>query len=1063
VGAPTAEPRRGVTALAIRRPVGVLAISAVVCVLGLFFLDRLPVDLLPTISYPRIIVTVNYPGAAPEVMEEQVTRVLEASLAATEGVISIESRASEGRTNVNLVFDYGIDIDLALQDAARNLELARTQLPPDIMPPRIYKVDPAQAPVYEAGFTSLTRSPLEVRDWLDSRLVPQLLTVRGVGGVEVAGGQVREIQVVVDLERLDAYGVSMAEVAALLAAENVDIAAGQVTSDSFDVMAKTDGRFRSVRDIEDVVVPLAAPGEFIRLAEVAEVRDTHREQRIFVRLDGQPATRLSVMKLPEANTVAVIEGVRASLERLRQSGFIPEDIDFRVTRDQSFFIESSIGAVSVAALFGGALAMVVVLLFLGSLRKAFVIGLSIPLAILATFAMMGASGLTLNIMSLGGIALGLGLLLDNAIVMLENITRHREELAKGAGDAALDGAKEVTSAVVASTLTNLAAVTPFLLITGLAAMVFRDLILTISFAIVASLGAALTLVPALAALLSGVRLSSGLSRSPPIRAVHWFVGLLTRAYLVVARRAFRWRWAVVALTIGLVVVAFDLLGDLGQEFLPEVDDGSVAVTMHLPPGAPPEVTDAYAREVEAVIDTMPHVDTVFALVGGHLGGGILNERPGTARYSVLLTAASARPELTAAAWVREMQGRLDALDIPGARLSARPPSIPGIRLGTTGSAISIGVVGEDLAVLDRVGRELLLELEGIPGLTGLELTRDDRSPLLQIEVDRARAADLGLSLREVGDAVRAAVGGAVPTRFSAGVTDYDVRLMLPRAQVRQADDLDGLILFRAGGRSVRLGDVARFELVDGPAHIERENQVRIVRLDADVQTAVSDVATVNRMIRERLAGYDLPPQYTLIYGGEEEVIRETNRSLLIVILLALFLVFTVLAVQYERLSSPLVILTSAPLALIGVVSLLWLTGTRLSAPVLIGVVLLIGIVVNNAILLVEYIERGRRDRGLDPMAAALEAGRIRLRPILMTTATTVCGMLPLAIGMGEGAEIMRPLALAVVGGLIFATFLTLFVVPSLYLITVPAAERLVAWLGAGRPDGGPPSDRGPSR
>ncbi|MFU8806387.1 MAG: efflux RND transporter permease subunit, partial [Bradymonadaceae bacterium] len=764
-------------------------------------------------------------------MEEQVTRVLEANLAATEGVISMESRASEGRTNVNLIFDYGTDIDLALQDASRNLDLARTQLPPDIDPPRIYKVDPSQAPIFEVGFTSQTRSEMEVRDWLESHLATQLLTVRGVGSVEVAGGQVREIQVILDQERLDGYGIPLTHIEAVLAAENIDLAAGQVTSPSFDVMAKTDGRFRSVQDIEDVVLIIPGTSHYIRLREVATVRDTHREQRIFVRLNGEPATRLSVMKLPDANTVAVIDGLRQEIERLRQSGYIPADIDHEVTRDQSFFINNSIGAVSTAALLGGLLAMLIVLLFLGSLRKAFIIGLSIPLAILATFAMMGASGLTLNIMSLGGLALGVGLLLDNSIVMLENIFRHREEYDKEPGAAALDGSKEVTSAVLASTLTNLAAVSPFLLITGLAAMVFRDLILTISFAIVASLAVSLTLVPMLAALLGRVRFKSGLESSILIRAVDHLITQLTRFYVHVAAGVFRWRWLTIAITAGLVYAGIELLDELGNEFLPEVDDGNVSVRMHLPPGAPPLVTYDYALQIEEAIAQMPHVESVFALVGGHLGGGILNERPGTARFSIQLTPASTRPDQSAGEWVREMQDRLDTLEIAGARLSAQPPSIPGIRIGATGSAVSIGLVGEDIVRLDQIGRQLLLELEGIPGLTGLELSRDDRSPLLHIDVDRTRAADLDLNVSDIARAVRAAVHGSVPTRFSAGVTDYDIRLMLPRDQVSQTDDLNNLILFRNDAQSVRLGDVASFTLGDGPAHIERENQARIVRLD----------------------------------------------------------------------------------------------------------------------------------------------------------------------------------------------------------------------------------------
>jgi len=1043
--------REGIASHAIRRPIGTMAITAVVIVLGFFFFDRLPVDLLPEINYPEIRVTVNYPGTAPEVMEQQITRVLETNLASTENLIRIASRASEGRTNVNLYFDYGTNIDLAIQDASRNLELARTQMPADIEPPRLYKWDPSQDPVYEAGFSSTVRTPIEVRDWMENELAPQLLAIRGVGGVEVAGGLLREMQVIVDIARLNSYGLTMNDVTTALADENRDIAAGQVTSDRFDVMAKTDGRFVSIDDVANVRLSIPGSDRTIDMLEIAQVKDTHREERLFAHLNGEPSMRLSVTKLPDSNTLEVIAGVRSELDRLEGSGFIPRDINFQTTTDQSFFINSSIGAVSTAAILGGVLAMLVVLLFLGSLRKSFVIGLSIPIAIMATFAMMGMGNLTLNIMSLGGLALGVGLLLDNAIVMLENVFRHNEELNKSPEDAAHEGAAEVSSAVVASTMTNLAAVLPFLLITGLAAMIFQELILTISFAILASLAAALTIVPMLAALLSKVKYRSGLEGSRFNRSFNSGLRRLTGWYGSALERVLRFRWVLVGGAFLLLAGTLYLMDDLGNEFLPQVDDGNYSVYMGLPPGAPPHITYEYAVWIEQAIDEMPYVENVFSLVGGHLSGGVISERPGTARFSVNLVPASERREMSPNAWVDMMQAKLDSLAIPGARVNAGPPSISGIRTNPAGSQISIGIVGDDVDVLDQIGRDLLFELEDIPGLINFDLSRDDRSPLLQVDVDRERAIALGLNVAEVGDAVRVAVMGDIPTRFATGSAEYDIRVMLPRDTVKDDEDLSQILMFRSDGGPVPLGDIASFRLADGPAHIERENQVRVMRLDGEVNPNISDVGTINNHIRERMAGYELPQGYSLIYGGEEEAIQETNRTLFIVTLLAIFLVFVVMAVQYERLANPLVILAAVPLALIGVGAALLITGTNLSAPVLLGVILLVGIVVNNAILLVEYIEIGKREQQLDPFQAVVQAGKIRFRPILMTTLTTVFGMLPLAIGLGEGSELMRPLAIAVVGGLLVSMFLTLFVVPSLYLLVNSFSEWLKGLLtGDGR-------------
>jgi hydrophobe/amphiphile efflux-1 (HAE1) family protein len=1041
---PAAPPRRGLASAAIRRPVGTLAIASVVFVLGLFFLDRLPVDLLPQITYPQIRVTVNYPGVAPEVMEEQVTRVLERNLAATENLVRITGRASEGRTNVDLYFSYEADVDVALQDASRHLERARTQLPPDIDPPRIYKFDPSQIPIFQAGFTSTARSPIEVRDWLEHRLSPQLLAVEGVGSVEVSGGFVREVEVWVDQERLGAYGLPLSAVSAALVVANGDVAAGNVTGEAFDVMAKTDGRLRSVASIEAVAIPLSNGAGRIPLSEVATVRDGHQEQRLFVSMDGRPATQLTVFKLPDANTVEVVDGVVRALERLEGSRFVPEDMVWQPTRDPTHFIRGSLRGVATAAILGGTLAMVLVLFFLGSLRKAFVVGLSIPIAIVATFALMGAGGLTLNVMSLGGLALGVGLLLDNAIVMLENVFRHRDALGKAPDAAAHDGASEVSAAIVAATLTNLAAVTPFLLVTGLAALVFRELILTISFAILASLFTALTLVPMLAALLARVRFGSGLGGTAPFRAFDAGVKALTTGYRRILGGALSGRWLVLGVAVGLLGGALVVSRGLGSEFLPQVDDGNVRVRLVLPPGAPPEQTVAAARRIEEAVMAMPHVERTFTMAGGHLHGGVISIRAGTANIAVQLAPAASRPEMPAGHWVREAQGRLGDLDLPG-RIRVSPPRIQGLRTNFADTDVSIGVVGDDLATLDRIGRAVIDRLGGIPGLDGVELGREERTPLLSVDVDRERAAAFGLTVGEVGAALRDAVDGRVATRYAVDGAEYPIRVRLPRAVTGQAETLGDVVLWARGATPIRLRDVAQTRLGDGPAHIERENQVRILRINADVNTTVADVGTVMGTVRERLADLEMPQGYQIVLGGEEEAIREANRTLTTVVLLALFLVLVVLATQYEGLTGPVVILGTVPLALIGVVAALWLTGTPTSAPVLLGVILLVGIVVNNAILLVEWIERGRR-AGKTLREAALEAGALRLRPILMTTATTVLGMLPLAIGFGEGAELMRPLAISVVGGLLAATLLSLFVIPCLYVVVAGAASRIGGWI-----------------
>jgi CzcA family heavy metal efflux pump len=1057
---PDAERAGRLSAWAIARPIGSIALALVIVVLGLFYAGRLPLDLLPQIVYPMVRVNQNYPGTAPEVLEEQVTKVLETSMATTENLVRMESETAEGRVSLSLFFDYGTDINFALQDASKNLDRARGRLPREADPPTIFKSDPSQAPVYEIAFRSATQSPVELRDWADQRLRPQLLTVPGIASVDIAGGLAREIRVTLDQERLRHYTLTVSDVLAALRNENQNVAVGNVRSPTYELVGKTEGKFRTMDDIRNVQFRVPDSDARVPLSEIATVEDTHREQRLWARLDGVPAVKVSIRKQPDANTVAVAEGVGRRIRELADARFIPADVEHQPLSDQSFFVRSAVRGVRDAALLGAGLAMLMVLLFLGSLRKTFVIGLSIPLAALATFLLMGLGNLTLNIMSLGGLALAVGMLVDSSIVMLENIFRHRQEGETDPEAAARAGAAEVTSALFASTFTNLAAVVPFLLISGLAALIFREMILTISFGIAASLVTALTVVPMLSAQLAKVRRSSGLERSRPLVAFNRGVRALTGRYRRLVEATIRRPRLVLLSAIALLAVTLPLTRKLGSVFLPIVDDGGVSASISMPPGAAAEQTNDAALRVEEVVRGMPHVQHVFATAGGFLFGGFTAERAGRGSLDIRLTPASERPGMPAGEWVAELQTRLNDLTIPGARLSARPPSLRGLRTSFSGADVSVAVIGEELSVLDQIGAEILPRLNGIEGLEGVQQSTEEASPELVIEVDRQRAADLGLSTVEVGQTVRTALDGTIATRFTAENNEYDVRVRLPREQFETPEALGAVALFPGQSQPVYLRDVASVRRAGGPTTILRTNQSRQLRISGDVNKAVASVGDVAREMRARLRDLDLPDGYSVVLGGEEETIRENQRNLTVVILLAVFLVLVVLAVQYESLTDPLVIMVSLPLALIGAAVALRVTLTPLSAPVLLGVILLTGIVVNNGVLLVQYAELARR-RGLELRAAVAEAGTIRLRPILMTTGTTVLAMLPLALGVGEGTEMMRPLAIVVVGGLTGSAVLTLLVLPSAYVTLHGATAALKRWVIGEKPAGA--GERRPAR
>ncbi len=1047
------------SSVAIRRPVATMALTAVVIVLGIIFSGRLPVSLLPEVDYPHIRVVVNYPGVIPEVIEEQVTRVLERNLSATENLTELHGRASEGRSYIEMYFEVGTNTDMALQDAARQLERARTQLPPGIEPPRLMKMDPSQNPVYELAFRSTTLSSIALRNWIDQRLVPQLLTVRGTGTIEAVGGREREIDVVADPVRMNSYGLGLDDLALALSERNVDIASGNITSGEYDVLGRTESRYRNASQVASTILRLPGSDRHIRLSDVAAVSDTHREQRLFARVNGEEAVQVSIMKQPDANTVEVIDGLERVLAELSATGYIPAGIEFEVIRDESFFIRSSLRSVSMAAIAGGVLAMIIIFLFLGSIRKSLIIGLTLPVAIIATFLLMAVSGLTLNVMSLGGLALGVGLLIDNGLVILENISRHQEQLGMNARDAARHGTAEVYTAVVAGTMTNMAAVLPFLFVTGMAALIFRELILTIAFAMLASLVAALTLVPSLASLAgtSKKRFLKNENTEParkpdgPVNQIFDKkdpddgkpgAGLLNRTmeglseyYRNTIPELIKHRYLALILSVIILAGSFLLIRNSGTEFLPPVDDGRIDMRFVLPLGTPPDPTNEAAIIIEELIKEMPFVTTFYTTAGGYFRGGQLSLRGGMIDMVVQLAPGNERRGYSSERWVAEFGSRIRGTGFTFIQQRIRGPRIEGLQTSLVDYDISVGVVGEDLDILEETARRIMDRIREVEGLTGVQIGRDERIPQVIIRLDDERAADLGISVAGTGQAIRTAVDGMVPTRFVTGGFEYNIRLRLPRTITGSVHDLANFPIKTPDGMYVSLGNLAEFEQVMSPAHIERLNQIRIVRVNGTVNPEESTLGQVNERVRAALEGFELPGGYAIAYGGAADSIREINRSMFHAILFALFFVLVVMAVQYEKLSSPLVILSTLPFSLSGVALLVWLTGISLSAPVLLGVIFLIGIVVNNSILFVEFADRIEEREDGSPAEAVTMAGAIRLRPVIMTTLTTIFGMLPLALALGEGSELLQPLAITVIGGLALGMIFTLLLLPGIYIIS----------------------------
>ncbi|MEN8170667.1 MAG: efflux RND transporter permease subunit [Pseudomonadota bacterium] len=1014
----------GLAAWSIRHPVGVSMIALAAVVLGLFAMARLSVDLLPHLIYPDVRVRILDPGVPAGIMEDRVTRQLEEQLAITEGAISIQSRSSEGGSSVDLSFAYGHDIDLALRDASTRLDRAKRFLPDTIQPPVIYKRDPSQIPIAEFVISAENMKAVRLRDWVDYDFSKQFLNLPGVAAVEVGGGVVREILIEPDQHRLTALGIKLDDLIDTLHRANQELPAGRLTTTQRDLNTRTSARFESIEAIRHFPVPLPDGGN-IALEELARVSDGHSDERIKVRLDGTPGVKVSLQKQPSANTVEVVDAVKQRLAQLQEQKLIPPGITIRTVSDQSIYVRNALNNATLAALSGTMLAMLVVFLFLGDLRRTLIIGSAIPLAVMVTFALMGLGGLTFNIMTLGGLALGVGMLVDNTIVMLENIQRH-QLAGEVRTEAGTEAAREINSAIVAATTTNLAAILPFLFIGGLIGLLFRELIFTISAAILASMVVALTLVPAWA-----VQLKLG---NPGLisRSMSHLITRLQTGYGAILSRLLHYRVAqllLVTLLLGGLAFSIMQFSSARETFLPSMDSGEVSISLSTEPGTPLSEMDSHVRRIEELLQAQPEVENVFSLVGGFIFGRTERESTNRSSITVQLTPRDQR-NTSSDEWIARMQKRIAAESIVGLKVRMRTRGIRGINMGGGDDDISLRIQGPELEVLQQRGDKLIAQLRGTPGLRNLEHSAEELRQELSIRIDRQRAATLGIDAQALGRTLRLALTGETISDYLEGDRAYDIRLRLPYYETDSPLALEQLILHADSGQSVRLAEVAKVTLIAAPAEIRRDRQRRIVEVSASLSGELS-FGEVYREIRKRTASFELPPGYTLYDGGEYETLQQGKQASQLLLGLALFLVFVVMAVQYESLRNPLVIILGVPFAAVGVGLGLSINELPLSMPVWLGMIMLAGIVVNNAIILVEYFDLARAS-GLTLDEAVLEGARLRLRPILMTTLTTVCGMLPLALSWGEGAEMLQPLAITLIYGLSMSLLVTLLLIPLLY-------------------------------
>ncbi len=1015
----------GLAAWSIQHPIGVIMLTLTVVVIGLFSLQRLSIDLLPHIIYPDIRVRVLDPGVPAEIMEDKITRQLEEQLAITEGAIQVQSTTREGRSAVDLSFPYGTDIDQALRDASTRLDRAKRFLPTTIEPPIIYKPDPSQLPVMELVLSSYEMNAAELRSWADYTFAKWFINLPGVASVEVGGGVEREIQVIPDQEKLASLGLTLNALAQIIRDNNADAAGGRLVNAEQEISIRTRGRLRTIDELRQLAILPAGQSDIsaaVQLRDIAEIRDGHADERLRVRLNTLPGIKISIQKLPQANTVAVASEVEHRLANLQQQGLIPDSVQIEKVGDQSVFVRYAINNAASAAITGALLAMLVVYLFLGDLKRTLIIGAAIPIGILVTFTIMDAAGLTLNIMTLGGLALGLGLLIDSTIVMLENITRHQHDSGSSADNAVL-AASEVNSPIVASTGTNLAAILPFLFIGGLTGLLFQELIITISSAMLAALVVALTLAPALGA---NLKLKDAEESKPIIN--NNLLNILKVRYQSVVRRVLRRPWLWIGGFSLLLAAAVVTLSNSKTTFLPDMDEGNVSMSIKGEVGVNLDEMDATVEKIENLLLQQPEVEAVFSTVGGFIFGRSTFERSNHSSLRIQLRPESLR-DLDSRRWVAQMRKKIEAMQLAGFKVSMWVRGVRGLRLGSGDNELSLRIQGDELETLSALADAVIERIRDIPGVSNLSHSYEQRNEEISIAVNRQRAADLGVDSAALGETLRTALQGSVISDYIDGDRQIDIRLRLPPSEIQSPDQLANLIVALRDGEAVRLHEIADIKRTASPTDIKRDQQQRIVEISGSA-AAGATVSEVMEKIKNKLQDFDFPEGYTLYDAGADNTLQSGQRQGRWLLALAIFLVLVVMAVQYESLKNPLVILLSIPFALTGVSLGLWLADMPLSMSVWLGLIMLAGIVVNNAIVLVEQIEIQRRELPLDD--AITTAASLRLRPILMTTLTTVFGMLPLAIGLGEGSEMLQPLAFVIVCGLSFSMLVSLLLAPAFY-------------------------------
>jgi len=1017
----------------VNRPTTILIIFAILIGLGLYIVPQIPIDLYPEINPPILVVYTTYSGAGPEDIEQTTTRPLEGQMGNVSDVKRITSTSSEGLSMIILEFDWNTDLSAAAQDVRDKLEFIKDYLPDDAANPQIFKFDPAMMPIIDLVVKG-NRTPEEVRAIAEDQIQPYLEQVPGVATTFITGGREKAVRVEISQNRLEAYGLSLTQVARMLASQNMQIGAGSVEEGTKKYLVRTAGEYKSIEEISNAVISYKVSGgvtKDIRLRDIADVTEGYKDATNAVYINGKPGVYISIQKQSGVNSIETADNVIAKLKQINKS--LPQDMSVSVINNTTEMIRGSLQQVTSSALTGAILAMIILFIFLRSLKSTLIIGLSIPISLLITIMFMYFAGLTLNIMTLAGLTLGVGMIVDSSIVILENIFRYREKGAKLKPSAIL-GSQEMVMAITASTLTTVCVFLPVIMFKKELKMIgvlFQDLAFTIIIALLSSLLIAVTLVPVLAS--QYVTIYTRKQRPLKWRFLRgidhvmgrFFTGL-DNAYKRALASCLDNKLLTILVILALFILSILMFPSIGINFMPTSEEDSITLNMDMPVGTRLSLTQEYMNQMAIVAEE--EVDSARDIIISTGSGGFLAaDKSSRGTMTITLKDFDLRTE-TNDQIKEELRAHFD--DFPSATFSFGS----NMNMGGSASPIDIIIKTENLDVARKVANDIKeMLINDVPEVTEPDVSLAEGLPQAEIVVDREKAYSLGLSIYDIGNEISANVDGKTASRYRVGGDEFDILVILKKQDRSDIPDLEKIFMLNSAGQRIPLSSVAHIEKTSGPVDIAREDQSRVVHVTGGLKPgfAASEVEPkVRQMIKENIVTND---SVTIDFNGDYAEIQSYIMKFIVIMIIAVALVFGVMASQFESLRDPFIIFFTIPLMAIGIIFLYKLTGEALSMYTAVGVIMLAGIVVNNGIVMVDYTNI-LRGRGLCIRDACIEAGGNRLRPVLMTTLTTVLGMLPMAFSSGQGSELVQPFGQTVIGGLTMSTLLTLFLVPVLYAL-----------------------------